>query len=69
MSTRARGFACKPSLGPLLLGALVTQGVQALAHDADAGGGNEPGTRGEATGGPRPRLLFRLSSASVAGVA
>src|SRR5262245_20670016 len=37
------------------------QGRQALAHDADAGGGNEPGTGGEATGGPRPRLLFRLS--------
>jgi len=64
------GVAPQPHPGPYgHLAPKAAQGRQALAHGADAGGGNEQGTGGEATEGHRPRLLFRLSSAAVAGVA
>ena len=62
------GVALLPRTGPYgPLAPKAAQGHQALAHSADAGGGDEPSTGGEATGGPRPRLLFRRSSAAVAG--
>src|SRR5215468_5379148 len=48
---------------------LAAHGRQALAHGADAGGGDGPSTGVEATVDHRPRLLFRRSSASGAGVA
>jgi len=64
------GLAPQPRTGPYgHLAPKAAQGRQALAHGADAGGGDEPGTGVEATGGHRPLLLFRRSSASVAGVA
>jgi len=64
------GVAPQPHPGPYgHLAPQAAQGRQALAHGADAGGGDEPGTGGEATVGHRHLLLFRLSSASVAGVA
>src|SRR5262249_41636881 len=69
------GLEVQAGVAPLLrtgpyghLALEAAHGRQALPHGADAGGG-EPGTRVEATGGPRPRLLFRRSSAAVAGVA
>ena len=63
------GFAPQPRTGPYGHLALeAAHGRQARTHGADAGDG-ELGTGGEATGGPRPRLLFRRSSAAVAGVA
>ena len=64
------GVAPQPHPGPYgHLAPQAAQGRQALAHGADAGGGDEPGTGGEATGGHRPRLRFRRFSAAVAGVA
>ena len=51
-------------------GALVAaHGREALAHSAEAGGGDGPGTGVEATIGHRGFLLFRLFSSSVAGAA
>jgi len=76
MQQLAHGLELQAGLAPQLLtgpyGHLApqaAQGRQALAHSAEARGGDEPGAGVEATVGHRPLLLFRLSSSSVAGVA